>query len=248
MVLLRSDEAGLHGAADIDDDGRRRRKPHREGSKLAKIENMWLTPGPMPNGLQAVGDGLWVIDQADNHLYKLDYEDGSVLSDMPTETWKSSGVTEGGGYVWIASTHNYRIYKLADDGSTVDFYDPPTGERDPSAVGPDTIRPHGMEWVDDKLWVSVKPANRNYLMDPGTMEVLHSIETPGPSPHGLAWDGEGLWCADREMGVVHRQDPETGEVMDEVSVPDPELHGLTYHEGALLVCCATTRRVVRVTL
>ncbi len=100
--------------------------------------------------------------------------------------------------------------------------------------------------MDDKLWVSVKPANRNYLMDPGTMEVLHSIETPGPSPHGLAWDGEGLWCADREMGVVHRQDPETGEVMDEVSVPDPELHGLTYHEGALLVCCATTRRVVRV--
>ena len=215
---------------------------------MAKIEDMWLTPGPMPNGLQAVDDGLWVIDQADNHLYKLDYEDGSVLADMPTETWKSSGVTEGGGYIWIGSTHNYRIYKLADDGSTVDFYDPPAGERDPSAVGPDTIRPHGMEWVDDKLWVSVKPANQNYLMDPGTMEVLHSIETPGPSPHGLAWDGEGLWCADREMGVVHRQDPETGEVMDQVSVPDPELHGLTYHEGTLLVCCATTRRVVRVTL
>ena len=160
---------------------------------MAEIEDMWLTPGPMPNGLQAVDDGLWVIDQADNHLYKLDYEDGSVLADMPTETWKSSGVTEGGGYIWIGSTHNYRIYKLADDGSTVDFYDPPAGERDPSAVGPDTIRPHGMEWVDDKLWVSVKPANRNYLMDPGTMEVLHSIDTPGPSPHGLAWDGEGLW-------------------------------------------------------
>ena len=106
----------------------------------------------------------------------------------------------------------------------------------------------GMEWVDGKLWVSVKPANRNYLLDPETMEVLHSIKTPGPAPHGLASDGEALWCADREMAVIHRQDPETGEVLDEVAFPDPELHGLTFHEGALLICCASTRRICRVTV
>ncbi len=216
---------------------------------MSKIEDMWMTPGAMPNGLQAAEDGLWVIDQADNHLYKLDYDDGSVLVDLPTETYKSSGVTLGNGYIWVASTHNYRTYKLANDGSTVAFYEPPSsGERDPQAVGRDNPRPHGMEWVDGKLWVSVKPANRNYLLDPETMEVLHSIKTPGPSPHGLAWDGEALWCADRETAVIHRQDPETGEVLDEVAVPDPELHGLTYHEGALLICCASTRRVCRVTV
>jgi len=168
---------------------------------VPKIEDMWMTPGAMPNGLQAAEDGLWVIDQADNHLYKLGYDDGSTLADLPTKTYKSSGVTLGGAYIWVASTHNYRIYKLADDGGTVGFYEPPgASERDPRAVGPDNLRPHGMEWVDGKLWVSVKPANRNYLLDPETMEVLHSIKTPGPAPHGLAWDGEALWCADREMG------------------------------------------------
>ena len=35
----------------------------------------WTHPGPQPNGLQADKDGLWVIDQGNNHLYKLDYND-----------------------------------------------------------------------------------------------------------------------------------------------------------------------------
>ena len=214
---------------------------------MPKIEDMWTTPGAMPNGLQATDRGLWVIDQADNHLYELDYEDGSILADLPTETYKSSGVTLGDGYIWVASTHNYRIYKLSNDGGTVELFEPPgAGGRNPRATGPGNLRPHGMEWVDGKLWVSVKPANRNYLLDPGSMEVLHSIATPGPAPHGLAWDGEALWCADREMAVIHRQDPESGEVLDEVAVPEPELHGLTYRDGALLFCCASTRRVCRV--
>ena len=67
---------------------------------MAEIQDRWITPGPQPNGLQAADDGLWVIDQTDNHLYKLSYEDGSVIADLPTETEHSSGVTEGGGFLW----------------------------------------------------------------------------------------------------------------------------------------------------
>ena len=46
----------------------------------------WTHPGPQPNGLQADKDGLWVIDQGNNHLYKLDYNDGTVIEDLLTET------------------------------------------------------------------------------------------------------------------------------------------------------------------
>ena len=83
---------------------------------MAVITDRWVAPGPQPNGLQAADDGLWLIDQRDNHLYKLAYEDGSVIARLPTETDRSSGVTEGGGYVWVASTYNARIYKLDGDG------------------------------------------------------------------------------------------------------------------------------------
>ena len=68
---------------------------------------------------------MWLIDQHDNHLYKLDYADGSVLVRVPTESDHSSGVTQGGGYVWVASTFGSRIYKLNSDGTTVAHYDTP---------------------------------------------------------------------------------------------------------------------------
>ncbi|MCY4108780.1 MAG: hypothetical protein OXG11_07105, partial [Chloroflexi bacterium] len=78
--------------------------------------------GPHPNGIQAAKDGLWVIDQADNHLYKLAYEDGSVLARLPTETDRSSGVTEGGGFVWVASPYPARPHNLTTAGRTADAH------------------------------------------------------------------------------------------------------------------------------
>ncbi len=78
---------------------------------LTKVEDMWQTPGTRPNGLQAADDGLWVINaDVDSRLYKLDYETGEALIDVPTDTYISSGITLGGGHVWVASTHNSRLY------------------------------------------------------------------------------------------------------------------------------------------
>ncbi len=217
---------------------------------MTYIEDMWVTPGPQPNGLQAAPDGLWVIDQKDNHLYKLDYGTGAVLADLPTETDRSSGVTLGGGYIWVASTYNARIYKLDMNGKTVAYYDTPG--KGYVAFGDPTRRrvtgAHGLEWVDGKLWVAVPPAQKIYLMDPDTMKVLDSIPTPGVRPHGLAWEDGSLWCADTQMGVIHKLEPETGRVLDEIRVPEPEVHGMSLHEGALWFCCAVTCRVCRVPL
>ena len=63
---------------------------------MASISDAWMHPGPQPNGMQAVDDGVWIIDQDDDHLYKLSYEDGSVIEKLPTKTNASSGVTVGG--------------------------------------------------------------------------------------------------------------------------------------------------------
>ena len=59
---------------------------------MHKIENMWITPGPRPNGLQASEEGLWVTDAGNNHVYLLDYETGHPHVDVETETYKSSGM------------------------------------------------------------------------------------------------------------------------------------------------------------
>ena len=88
--------------------------------------------------------------------------------DAPTETYRSSGLTVGGGHVWVASTHSSRLYKLNEDGSTVEFYDPPgTGVHDPRDTGPGYNRPHGMEWVDGRMWVAAKAGATTLSDRPG---------------------------------------------------------------------------------
>ena len=217
---------------------------------MPKIQDMWLTPCTRPNGLQAAADGLWVISADDEaRLQKLDYETGEPMLDVPTETYRSSGITCAGEQVWVASTHNSRLYKLNQDGTTIEYHEPPgTGLHDERDKGPSYNRPHGMEWLGDSMWVAIKPALRLYLLDAETLEVQRSIPTPGAAPHGIAWDGETMWCADRAMQKIHRLHPDTGEILDEIDVPAPELHGLTMHEGALWFCCDPSARVCRIEL
>ena len=61
----------------------------------------WYTPGPQPNGLQAVDEGVWVIDQKDLDVYLLDWADGRILKRFSTGTNHSSGITFDGEHVWV---------------------------------------------------------------------------------------------------------------------------------------------------
>ena len=219
---------------------------------MSEIHDMWITPGPQPNGLQATPDGLWVIDQVDNHLYKLSYDDGSVIEKVPTETEHSSGVTVGGGYLWVASTYTCELVQMDHDGSTVERHDTPGKGVVGFAKDPANARvtgAHGMEWVDDEnMWVAVPPAQRVYLMDPTTMTVKRSIPTPGIRPHGLFMHEGFIWLADTQDAKAQKLDPDTGEVLAEIDLPAPEVHGMTLHEGNIWFCCAVTCRVCTVPL
>ena len=82
---------------------------------MTTAKDMFIHPGPQPNGLQASEDGLWVIDQVDNHIYKLDWEKGYVLERIPAEVAHSSGITLGGENIWISST--FDVESAGDDGS-----------------------------------------------------------------------------------------------------------------------------------
>ena len=80
--------------------------------KVGKVEIVFKSPGPQPNGLQATKDGLWIIDQgAGNKAYLVSYEDGKVIRSFETETDKSSGITYDGEALWIGSTYSREIVR-----------------------------------------------------------------------------------------------------------------------------------------
>ena len=217
-----------------------------------QAEMKWVHPGPQPNGLQCDSDGLWAIDQGNDHLYKLSYEDGSILEDLNTETSKSSGITKGGGYLWVASTYTAELFKLNLDGSTADIFDTPgkgAVTEYGSSENPQVTGAHGMEWVDENnMWVAVPPAQEVFLMDPQNMTVKRSIPTPGVRPHGLFMDNGNMWLADTQRCQIHKINPDNGDVLDEIHISEPEIHGMTLHEGNIWFCCAETRKVCTVPL
>ena len=214
--------------------------------KIARVDVRFKSPGPHPNGLQATDDGLWCIDQGNNKLYRQDFASGKVLFEAQTDTVKSSGITLGGGFIWIASTYDRTIAKLdPESGKTVARYDSPGAglvswrEGTPDAT---TTGAHGLEWRDGKLYVASPPSQMIHVMEPESWQEIHRFRAPGLRVHGLAWGPAGsLWVADTSAGTVSLLDPADGRVRDVLRVEAPvEIHGMTIHQDVLWYCDAET--------
>src|SRR6478672_82672 len=89
--------------------------------RAGKVEIVFDSPGPQPNGLQATREGLWVMDQgAGNVAALVRYQDGKVIRSFQTETDKSSGITCDGETLWIGSTYSREIVRCdAKTGKTI---------------------------------------------------------------------------------------------------------------------------------
>ena len=224
---------------------------------------LWKTPGPQPNGLQAGPDGIWVIDQVDNRVYKLDPDGGGVLHSFPTRAKHSSGITlDPWGGVWVASTFGFDIIR----------YDPFTGAELSSipTPGDPTVGAHGLEWRDGALWINVPKTATLYQVDPRDGRVLQQVPAPGSRPHGMAWvdgyqagggwgararvsalsDEPGvatnappIWCVETDRRAIVLLDPTTGRELSEIPVEGPEPHGMTILDGVFWLCEASTREV-----
>lgn len=215
----------------------------------ATAQVKFQSPGPQPNGLQATDDGLWYIDQRDNKVYKLDWTTGETLFEAQTSTDRSSGITIGGGYMWIASTYNCQIHKLnVNSGETVAVYDTPgkgvVAFRD-ATTDPRVTGAHGLEWLDGMLWIAVPPSQMVYVVEPEAWKVVNSFRAPGLRVHGIAFDADGmLWTADTAAGTVSLLDPKDGRVLDVVRVPGPtEVHGMAIKDDVLWFADAETRDI-----
>ena len=88
-----------------------------------RVETVFKTPGPHPNGLQATGEGLWIIDGDDGRVFFVRYEDGRVIRGFETDCVKPSGITFDGEAIWMASTYSREIIKAdASNGNTIAKY------------------------------------------------------------------------------------------------------------------------------
>jgi hypothetical protein len=195
--------------------------------------------------LQASEDGLWVIDQDDSFIYKMDWKTGETIHSVPTDTVHSSGITIGGGYIWIASTYSCEIFQIEmETGNTIEKYPSPgaginaTREHLKPASGrkSEPTGDHGLEWKDGNLFVASPPSQFVHVIDVSNWKETHRMKTPGFRVHGIAWAKEDghIWIADTSFGVVSRHKLDNGRCYDSFRVPDPvQIHGMTIKNNIL---------------
>ena len=214
-----------------------------------RLEKAFKAPGRAPNDLQADSGGLWILDQVDpNRVFKVRYDDGSVISEIQTESIHGSGITYGNGALWIASTWSLKTLKVdPNTGKTLASFDEP-GAGLPKFGKP--TRPsgaHGLKWVDGKIWMAMPPAEKIHLIEPETGAVIRSIPAPGIRTHGLAWDNGYLWCAETIDRTIYKLDPKDGRPLAKIQLTkdDPEIHGLDLWKGVFWYSDASSGWVCR---
>ncbi|MCH8224097.1 MAG: hypothetical protein IH868_11870, partial [Chloroflexi bacterium] len=180
-------------------------------NKIADAIQTYMAPGPKPNGLQAAEDGLWMIDQGNDHIYKVDWKTGETLLEAPTDTKASSGITLGGGHVWVASTGSNEIFAVdPETGQTVEKYESPGAGVNATHEhrGPGEKKPvtgdHGLEWKDGHIYIASPPSQYIHVMDVSNWKEVHRFKAPGYRVHGIAWAKEEgcMWMADTSAGTI----------------------------------------------
>jgi len=198
----------------------------------SRVERVFRTPGPQPNALQAVKEGLWILDQRQNRVALVRYS-GSIIREFDTKTESGSGITFDGQALWIGSTYNRLIVRVdAHNGRTLrELACPGAGvvKWGPRAAHPQATGSHGLEWRSGELWAAVPPAATIFVLNPEDGSVRRSFPAPGVRPHGIGWDPDGsLWCAESIYRSFFKMDPRIGRILRQVMLPPtaPEVDGL----------------------
>jgi hypothetical protein len=232
-------------------------------TRQVRVDQVYKTPGPKPNGLQATKEGLWILDQGDNRAYLVEYNTGKTLRALDTESKAGSGITFDGEAIWLASTYSREIIRAdARTGRTLAKYDSPgagpvswtQGRTSPLAPGPkpavaapapkksaaprQATGAHGLEWRDGKLYISNPPSMKIYRVDPKMWKIEYEFATAGNRPHGLGWEGKWLWCVDSNDNALYKHDPANGEIHEKIQLADsdPLPHGMTIWNGWVWYC------------
>src|SRR5436190_13025733 len=177
--------------------------------RVGKVETVFDSPGPAPNGLQATRDGLWIIDQgAGNRAYLVTYEGGKVLRSFETETDKSSGITFDGEALWIGSTYSREIFRVdAMTGKTIERRFTPGAGIIYQMVGDPPGR------ISPILKTNPRPsgAKKGQKKQVGGFDMGKVLggAAPGTGAHGQEWRDGKLWFAVPPSREIYRIDPKS---------------------------------------
>ena len=202
--------------------------------KVGKVEIVFKSPGPQPNGLQATKDGLWIIDQgAGSKAYLVSYDDGKVLRSFETETDKSSGITFDGEALWIGSTYSREIVRTdAMTGKAIERHFTPGAGVIYKMVGDPPARSSPLA-KERQRPAGAKQGSGQQVVGGFQQGQVMGGAAPGTGAHGQEWRDGKLWFAVPPSREIYRIDPKTWVVETKFSTAGNRPHGIGW-EGKYL--------------
>ena len=140
-------------------------------------------------------DGQHLFQIAEDRIHKIDPKTGTVLATIPAPGGGGdSGMAWAEGTLWVGQHRGRKIHQI----------DPETGAILRTIESNRFVT--GVTWVDGELWHATWEAEESELrhIDPGTGEVLESLEMPhGVGVSGLESDGgDRFFCGGGSSGKV----------------------------------------------
>jgi outer membrane protein assembly factor BamB len=140
-------------------------------------------------------DGEHLFQLAEDRIQKIDPKTGRVLATIPAPgRGGDSGLTWAEGTLWVGQYRDRKIHQV----------DPQTGAILRTIESNRFVT--GVTWVDGDLWHATLEGDVSELrrVDPGTGEVLESLEMPpGIGVSGLESDGgDQFFCGGGKSGKV----------------------------------------------
>ncbi len=206
--------------------------------QVGKVEIVFKSPGPQPNGLQATKDGLWIIDQGPgNKAYLVSYDDGKVIRSFDTETDRSSGITFDDGTLWIGSTYSREIVHVdALTGKTLDRHFTPGAGVIYQMVGDPPARTSPLAKMRQRPQGAGRGPGQN--LDPNRVGGFQAgrllgARALGTGAHGQEVRDGKLWMAVPPARMVFCLDPKTWVVQKRFDTAGNRPHGIGW-EGKYL--------------
>jgi sugar lactone lactonase YvrE len=231
---------------------------------ITKIEKLFRSPYSVPNGLQVTEDGLWIVDQITDRVALVeitadeDYTVPKLIRDIPSESSNTSGMTSGGGALWLAANgpgERWRPVRDTDakpgDGEIFQV-DPATGETLGRYPIPDGGGTHGVEYDhydEGHLWVQTLKDQVTHKVRISDWSIQKTLPLPYGRGHGMVRVEDGLWSTHTSDRAIVKLNLEDGTPIDKIVVPEgyPEPHGLSIYGDDFLYCDASSGWVAKIT-
>lgn len=214
-----------------------------------KVDLVYKSPHPTPNGLQASPEGLWVIDQGkDNWVSLINFGDGKVIREFQVPGLAgASGLTlDASGVMWINDTHNSLLVTV----------DPKTGKALGRYWCPGAGRPYQLQGdpqsarspIQSPFAASPAPPPRPPAAaprPPGQLPMEATTGLSGEGGQGMEFRDGLLYYACLPSRRAYVLDPKTWKVQAMWNLPGNRAHGVGWEGDSLWIADSNWRAFFR---